>query len=119
MSSYSMLSSILLLLLRRLPLEVLSNSNFWLDVCRSRDGVVFFYHSQNTLQAVSSRKEGLPEHTGRLNKAMNAAISSMCKEFPLALVAYRKNFMTSGGAGDLFNLKPRIIRCMAEQIVRY
>lgn len=102
----------------RLPLEALSNCNFWSDICRSRTGVAFFYHMQNTAGAKTSHLEGLEAHMGPLNGVMNKCIVSMCKEFPLALVAYSKTYMTAGGAGDLFNLKPRIIRCMAENIIR-
>lgn len=73
---------------------------------------------QNTAVAKTSHLEGLEAHLGSLNGVMNKSIVGMCKEFPLSLVAYNKIYMTSGGAGDLFNLKPRIIRCLAENIVR-
>lgn len=104
---------------RRLPLEKLANANFWLDIGRARNEIVFYYHMVNTSVAKSSHLEGLTEFTGDLNAVMNKAVLSMCKEFPLSLLAYTKNFMTAGGAGDLFNLKPRIIRCMSEHIIRY
>jgi hypothetical protein len=105
--------------IRSLQVELLAACNFWRDICRSSKSRVLFYHSQNTAIAKNSFVEGLPPHRGTLNDVMNNAIFAMCREFPLNLLTYPKAHMINHGAGNLLNLKSRIIDNIAENIVRY
>jgi hypothetical protein len=79
---------------------------------------VFFYHSSNTALYKSSFLEGLDEFCGEKNVFLNKAIVAMCKEFPLNSIAFSKTHMLKHGAGNLFNLKQRMIQCVAENIIR-
>ena len=100
------------------PLDQFLKVNFWKDLCRAKKGVVFFYHMQNAWVAKSSKMKGLRSFIGRYNNAMNQCILQLCKEFPLSLLCFSKQYMIDNGAVDLFHLKPRIIRNMAENIIR-
>ena len=106
-------------LLRRLPLEHLANRNFWKDICRAKNRHVYFYASSNTAAYKASFLENLEDFIGPANDAMNKAIASMCKQYPLNLIAFSKTHMLKHGAGELFNLKERMLMCMAENIIRY
>jgi hypothetical protein len=105
-------------MLYRLPLNVLYGRNFWLDICRSRKGIAFFYLSTNTAAAESTAIEGLQEHKGEFNKEMNDTILSLFKEPPFAALAMNKDFMIANGAGVLYNMKGKIIQALAQNIVR-
>jgi hypothetical protein len=74
---------------------------------------------QNAWVAKSSIMPGLKGFIGPYNNAMNHCILQLCKEFPLSVLAFPKQYMMSHGANDLFHLKSRIIRNVAENIVRY
>ena len=103
----------------RMNLQFMSGLNFWKDIGRSgKNGQVFFYHANNTVAAKESILEGLKPFTGQANETMNKEILSLCKEFPLCLYLYPKAYMVQGGAGDLFHLKVKVIRNLAEVIVR-
>ena len=102
----------------RSNLEVFAKQNFWFDLCRTGVGRAFFYHMKNAWSGQCADQRGLAERKGKSNDAMNKCILMLCKEYPLSLLGYSKNYMRDNGAGDLFHLKPRIIRCMAENIVR-
>jgi hypothetical protein len=97
---------------------VFAKQNFWFDLCRTGVGRAFFYHMKNAWSGQCADQKGLAERKGKSNAAMNKCILTLCKEYPLSLLGYSKNYMRDNGAGDLFHLKPRIIRCMAENIVR-
>ena len=63
--------------------------------------------------------EGMSEFIGMKNGVMNEAILSLCKKFPLSLLAYSKAHFLKYQAGDLYNLKSRIVNNVAENVVRY
>lgn len=100
-------------------MEQFVNLYFWDDMCQSRDNCIFFYHMANSSAAKSSRKEGHKGHVGKANHRMNQAILAMCKEFPLSSLAYTKDYLLHKGVGDMFNLKQRVIRSVADNVVRY
>ena len=110
---------------RSVPLESLNSLNFWKDICRTsrfqRSGKVhvFYYHSSNLAAFKESVIEDWGPHTGKANKKMNQAIVTLCREYPLALVSYGKGYMIRYGCADLFNHKPRLVRNIAEQLVRF
>ena len=93
--------------------------NFWYDICRCSHEHVFFYHMSNTNTKKDSYLEGLPAHEGKLNRAMNLRILTLCKSIPLSCYLFSKAFLISQGAGDLYHLKQRVFRSMAENIIRY
>jgi len=96
----------------------MANRQFWRDICRARNGFVFFYHSTNTAIAKSSNLEGLKGFKGDLNDTMNESIVQLCRVHPLNLLALPKSFMNNHGAGALFKLKHKILQSMAENIIR-
>lgn len=73
----------------------------------------------NTNTKKDSFQEGLTDHVGKLNRALNMRILSLCKAFPLSCYLYSKTFLINQGAGDLYHLKQRVFRSMAENVVRF
>ena len=106
------------MLLCRIPLQILSGVNFWNDICRSRDEIVFYYHFPNTAAAKNSALSGWKQHQGKLNEVVSKALVKLCKEKPFSFIAHQKDFMITHGAGDLFNLKSKVVRELAENLVR-
>ena len=102
-----------------IPVEQLAGSNFWIDLCRSKNGIIYSYHMANASITKKSFVEGMSEFIGPKNGVVNDAVLSLCKKFPLSLLAYSKAHFLNYQAGDLYNLKSRIVHNVAENIVRY
>jgi hypothetical protein len=99
-------------------IEKYHDCNFWKDLGRSRPNLVFYYHMRGTAMTKSSRLNGWAKHEGKFHKLLNNDLLKMCREYPLSLFCHQIHYMQMNGAGDLANLKPRVIRCVAEHIIR-
>jgi hypothetical protein len=55
----------------------------------------------------------------KLHKLLNNDLIKICKEYPLSLFCYQTSFLRANGCGDLANLRPRVISCVAEHLIRY
>jgi len=102
-----------------IPIEQVAGSNFWFDLCRSKNGIIYSYHMANASITKKSFVQGMAAFIGTKNPVMNDAVLSLCKKFPLSLLAYSKTHFLNYGAGELLNLKSHIVHNVAENIVRY
>ena len=107
------------LFLCSISMEKYGNCNFWLDLAKSKEGHVFFYHATATAMFKSSELKGWKGHEGKMHKLLNNDLIKICKEYPLSLFCYQTSFLQAHGCCDLANLRPRVIRCVAEHLIRY